>query len=218
MTSTNPFEKLNVKAEEDENDPEAFKEVKQKQKPAQKPKHPVSKPENPKEEEEPHEQEEEEQNDDPEHKKRKGINFQREENRDYKATKNPEPKRGREFERHSGTGRGKEIAKGGAGGKGTWGENPKNIARDYEKGNVFEVEEEKRKKGKKRELTEEEKLKKPEGAISVEEYLKNNPQAKEEDVKEGTKKDQGEPLKKIEKNENDDIIGTSEEKKKKKSD
>lgn len=40
----------------------------------------------------------------------------------------------REFERHSGTGRGKEISKGGAGGKYTWGDNPKNIkeeAYDY---------------------------------------------------------------------------------------
>jgi hypothetical protein len=36
------------------------------------------------------------------------------------------------YERHSGTGRGKEIAKGGAGGKHTWGANPKNIARDTE--------------------------------------------------------------------------------------
>jgi hypothetical protein len=36
----------------------------------------------------------------------------------------------RVFERHSGTGRGKEISKGGAGGKHTWGANPKNIARE----------------------------------------------------------------------------------------
>ena len=36
------------------------------------------------------------------------------------------------YERHSGTGRGKEIAKGGAGGKHTWGANPKNIARDQD--------------------------------------------------------------------------------------
>jgi hypothetical protein len=36
------------------------------------------------------------------------------------------------YERHSGTGRGKEISKGGAGGKHTWGANPKNIARDQD--------------------------------------------------------------------------------------
>ena len=36
----------------------------------------------------------------------------------------------RQFERHSGTGRGKEISKNGAGGKHTWGTNPKNIARN----------------------------------------------------------------------------------------
>jgi hypothetical protein len=39
----------------------------------------------------------------------------------------------RVFERHSGTGRGKEISKGGAGGKHTWGANPNNIARDATK-------------------------------------------------------------------------------------
>lgn len=39
----------------------------------------------------------------------------------------------RQFERHSGTGRGKEISKGGAGGHHTWGTNSKNVARDYEK-------------------------------------------------------------------------------------
>ncbi len=39
----------------------------------------------------------------------------------------------REFERHSGTGRGKEIAKGGAGGHHTWGTNPKQIAKEGER-------------------------------------------------------------------------------------
>ena len=39
----------------------------------------------------------------------------------------------REFERKSGTGRGKEVSKGGAGGKGTWGDNPKEISRKFEK-------------------------------------------------------------------------------------
>jgi hypothetical protein len=39
----------------------------------------------------------------------------------------------RQFERHSGTGRGKEISKGGAGGGHTWGTNPKNIARETTK-------------------------------------------------------------------------------------
>jgi hypothetical protein len=39
----------------------------------------------------------------------------------------------RQFERHSGTGRGKEIAKGGAGGHHTWGNNPKHIAKETEK-------------------------------------------------------------------------------------
>ena len=39
----------------------------------------------------------------------------------------------REYERKSGTGRGKEVSKGGAGGKGTWGDNPKEISRKFEK-------------------------------------------------------------------------------------
>ena len=56
-----------------------------------------------------------------EHKKRQGINYG-----EYKERQ--KPRRGRQYERQSGTGRGKEIAKGGAGGKGTWGDNPKNIA------------------------------------------------------------------------------------------
>jgi hypothetical protein len=38
--------------------------------------------------------------------------------------------RKREFDRKSGTGRGKEISKGGAGGKHTWGANPKNVVRE----------------------------------------------------------------------------------------
>jgi hypothetical protein len=38
----------------------------------------------------------------------------------------------RQFERHSGTGRGKEIAKNGAGGHHTWGTNPKQIAKEGE--------------------------------------------------------------------------------------
>ena len=66
------------------------------------------------------------------------------------------PKRGREYDRQSGTGRGKEIAKGGAGGKGTWGDNPENIAKNYEKYNdddyYFEsaLNQEKRKERRKR--------------------------------------------------------------------
>ena len=43
--------------------------------------------------------------------------------------------RGREFDRRSGTGRGREIAKGGAGGKHTWGTNPRSNAREYENSN-----------------------------------------------------------------------------------
>lgn len=40
------------------------------------------------------------------------------------------------YDRHSGTGRGKEIAKGGAGGKHTWGNNSKTVAKEFEKHNT----------------------------------------------------------------------------------
>jgi hypothetical protein len=46
------------------------------------------------------------------------------------------PKR-RVFDRHSGTGRGKEIAKGGSGGHHTWGNNPRNIAKENDGGNEY---------------------------------------------------------------------------------
>lgn len=39
----------------------------------------------------------------------------------------------RQFERHSGTGRGKESSKNGAGGKTVWGDNPNQIAREFKK-------------------------------------------------------------------------------------
>jgi hypothetical protein len=39
----------------------------------------------------------------------------------------------RPFERHSGTGRGKEVSKGGAGGKTVWGDNPEFIARQAQR-------------------------------------------------------------------------------------
>ena len=47
--------------------------------------------------------------------------------------KEENPPRKRQYDKKSGTGRGREISKGGAGGKGTWGNNPKDMARKYEK-------------------------------------------------------------------------------------
>jgi hypothetical protein len=47
----------------------------------------------------------------------------------------------RPFDRHSGTGRGKEISKGGAGGPHTWGNNPKYIAKEATKHEVDPVDE-----------------------------------------------------------------------------
>jgi len=48
----------------------------------------------------------------------------------YLDRNNKVPEGKRQFERHSGTGRGKEVSKGGAGGQHTWGTNPKNIAKE----------------------------------------------------------------------------------------
>jgi hypothetical protein len=50
----------------------------------------------------------------------------------YAERNNKVPAGKRQFERHSGTGRGREIAKNGAGGKHTWGTNPRNVAREEE--------------------------------------------------------------------------------------
>ena len=143
--SSNPFEKLNVKRDDDD-EQEEFQQVKSKEKHVpyglenKKNKvRPKEKQANKEGEEDfqevkkvvkkrPPKQEEGEE--DKEHKKRKGINFNTNEKREYRESKNPKPQRGRKFDKQSGTGRGKEVSKGGAGGKGTWGDNPKNIARD----------------------------------------------------------------------------------------
>jgi len=49
---------------------------------------------------------------------------------------NNRPKK-RQFERQSGTGRGKEISKQGAGGKGTWGTNTKNLVKEQNNNNDY---------------------------------------------------------------------------------
>ena len=149
---SNPFEKLNVKRDESDDDEEGeFQKVKGKAKNVpigleqkKKKSRPVEKVQdednegfeevpNKMRKKKPVNDDEEEEVKGGEHKKRKGINYQTVEDKEYRTK--DKPKRGRQFDRHSGTGRGKEIAKGGAGGKGTWGENPKNIARDFENNN-----------------------------------------------------------------------------------
>ncbi len=189
----------------------------------------------------------------------------------YFPPKNKKPGK-REFERKSGTGRGKEVSKGGAGGKGTWGDNPKEISRKYEKNydeyyidralnprkekedekeekeekenkekddekeekNVNEGEEDKKenedikenehenkkeKKGKgkviEREVKKEDLLNRPENAVSLEDYLKqqNVEKKEEEDVKiERPKDTENLTVLKVEKS---NEIGVSETKKKK---
>ena len=149
--SSNTFEKLNVKwDEEDADDQGEFQQVKGKAKNVPigletkkkkiRPKEKVEDDDNEGFEEVPNkmrkkrlEGDDEEETQGGEHKKRKGINYNTAEEKDYRTK--DKPRRGRQFDRHSGTGRGKEISKGGAGGKGTWGENPKNIARDFENNN-----------------------------------------------------------------------------------
>lgn len=64
----------------------------------------------------------------PEDKERRNVK-----NKGAHAERNKKVTEGkRAFDRQSGTGRGKEISKGGAGGKHTWGANPKNIAKSGE--------------------------------------------------------------------------------------
>ena len=279
--SSNPFEKLHIKRDEEEDDDGQgeFQQVKSKdknvpfgieqKKKKQRPKEKVEdegdegfeevpskyKKKNP----ERNDLEEEVKGD--EHKKRKGINYNTAEERDYRTK--DKPRRGRQFDKHSGTGRGKEIAKGGAGGKGTWGENPKTIARNFENNNdddyYFEnalnpekkkerqpkrpkredkkeekkegeegeekegeeKKEEKEEKKNKREkkfepkpLSEEEKVKIPEGAMSLDEYLKSKEKPKEEEQKEIKRIQDGNPLVKREEKK-EEIYGTSELGKKK---
>lgn len=289
MTSTNPFEKLSIKQEVDDDDPEEFKEVKSKAQNVPFGIEPKKKKARPQEkqvvEEEGFEEvvkhkqpkkkgDDDEEEENPEHKQRKGINYNTAEMRDYRESQRKQRGGGRQFDRKSGTGRGKEIAKGGAGGKGTWGENPKNIARDFEKNyddyyfesvlnpkekkendekrvkrerrpkkeknegegeekekNGEEGEEEKKEDGEeggekkeqkpkkekkqreKKVLKPEEKLDRPEGAVSVEDYLKSKEKPKEEE-KEVKRIQDGEALKKVEEKK-DDVLGTTEDGKKK---
>lgn len=87
----------------------------------------------------------------------------------------------REFERHSGTGRGREIAKGGAGGKYTWGNNNNN--EDYEENNDdYVIEQALNPKVKEEKAVEEPKAEEPKEAAK-EEAPAENEQPKE-DVKE----------------------------------
>ena len=153
MSLSNPFEKLNIKRdiEEEDDDQGEFQKVKgkeknlpvgiEKKKRKTRPKENVEANDeegfeevgNKAKKKRPVNDEEDEGFQGGEHKKRKGINYGTAEKSDYRTK--DKPKRGRQFDRQSGTGRGKEIAKGGAGGKGTWGENPKAIAREYEDNN-----------------------------------------------------------------------------------
>jgi hypothetical protein len=76
--------------------------------------------------------------------KTKGDNEEQQDDRKDRKPKNkgafdhkPVKEGKRQFERQSGTGRGKEIAKDGAGGHHTWGSNPKQIARDAQKEDYY---------------------------------------------------------------------------------
>ena len=182
MSTSNPFDKLNVKREEEEDEQGEFQQVKGKDKNVpygiEQKKKKVRPREVEKTKEEGEEgfeevqsktkkrrQEKEEETEEKVHKKRRGVNFNTQEEREHRLQ--DKPRRGRQYERQSGTGRGKEIAKGGAGGKGTWGDNPKNIAKNYENYNdddyyfesalnqEKEIERERRRKKREKEETEE---------------------------------------------------------------
>ena len=148
MSTANPFEKLNVKHDEEDEQGE-FEKVKKKERNAPYGIEVKKRKVRPKEKVEEGNEEgfeevkkvskkrpknyDEEDNQGNEHKKRRGINFNKDEQRDYRDSKRPT--RGRRYDRQSGTGRGKEVAKDGAGGSYTWGDNPDNIAKDYEDNN-----------------------------------------------------------------------------------
>ena len=145
MTTSNPFEKLNVRHDKDDDDEQGeFEQVKGKDKNVPFGIETKKKKVRPKEKVEedagdegfqevkkgvpkrrPPKDDDEEDYQGNEHKKRREPPEDRENRR-------PKRGRGRQFDRQSGTGRGKEIAKGGAGGKYTWNDNPKNIAKNYE--------------------------------------------------------------------------------------
>ena len=156
MSTSNPFEKLNVKREVEEEEEQEFKEVKGKEKNVPYGIEQKKKKVRPKEQEKAQEEggeegfeevpsktkkrrpenvEGEEGEESKGHKKRRGVNFNTEEQRDHRLK--DKPRRGRQYDRQSGTGRGKEISKGGAGGRGTWGDNPKYISKNYQDDDYF---------------------------------------------------------------------------------
>jgi len=147
MSTSNPFEKLHVKHDVEEDEQGEFEKVTGKEKNVPigieakkrkvRPKEKVEQEDGEGFEEvknriqkKKQKYDDEEEGKGNEHKARRGINFHTNEDREYRESKRPT--RGRKYDRQSGTGRGKEVSKGGAGGKGTWGDNPKNIAKDFE--------------------------------------------------------------------------------------
>jgi hypothetical protein len=148
MSTSNPFDKLNINREEQEEDDQEFHQVKGKEKNVPYGIEQKKKKVRPKELEKVKDEgeegfeevqsktkkrrpvNEEEEEESKTHKKRRGVNYNTQEEKEHRLQ--DKPRRGRQYDRQSGTGRGREIAKGGAGGKGTWGDNPKNIAKNYE--------------------------------------------------------------------------------------
>ena len=143
MSTNNPFEKLNVKHEEEEDEQGAFEKVKGKVKNTPYGIEIKKRKTRPKEKaEEGNEEGFEEVKKGP--KKRPTEDYAEDEQNQYKKGRRTKyerneqnyednrPTRGRKYDRQSGTGRGREVAKGGAGGKHTWGDNPDEIARNYD--------------------------------------------------------------------------------------
>ena len=121
----------------------------------------------------------------------------------YYPPKNKKPGK-REFERKSGTGRGKEVSKGGAGGKGTWGDNPKEISRKYEK-NYDEYFIDRALNSRKEKDDDKE-----------EKDIKENEEKNDKDVNEGDddKNEKNEKNEKNDKNENEDVKESEHDNKK----
>ena len=194
MSTSNPFEKLQFKRDKDDEDErEDFEQVKAKDKSVpfgiEKKKKKVRPTE--KVEEEQNEgfeevkkaykkrpqNDEEEESKGKEHSKRRGINYYTNEEREYRESKRAP--RGRKYDRQSGTGRGKEIAKDGAGGKFTWEGDFENNNDDYYFETALNPENKEKRSGPRRQRKEKEKDNKEEG----EENKENEGETKEKGKK-----------------------------------
>ena len=146
MSTSNPFSQLKVQRDEDSE--EEFKEVKKSTNPEESKKKKKVRPQKDESQQQKSAEDDTDfqevvkhkhkessrkyENEDQQNYGKKKEYHQKRDDVKYHVKDESKPQRKREFERRSGTGRGREISKGGAGGKGTWGTNPKNISKNYD--------------------------------------------------------------------------------------